>query len=76
MRHCRLGGAFRGERCSQSCSTGCWSIEKLCCSREKAEEEERISCANKWTQPNQAGLTAKGREMLSRMFREILSSEG
>lgn len=47
MRHSRLGGAFRGERCSQSCSTGCWSIEKLCCSREKAEEEERISCANK-----------------------------
>lgn len=43
MRHCPLGGAFRGECCSQSYSTGCWSIEKLCCSREKAQEEERIS---------------------------------
>lgn len=38
---------------------GGWGIEKLCCPREKAEEEESISWANKWTQPNQADCKRK-----------------
>lgn len=50
---------------------GVQALRQLCCSsrvREKATKEERIYCANKWIRSNQVGLTAKGREMLSKRF--------
>lgn len=50
---------------------GAQALRQLCCLsriREEATKEERIYCANKWTQSNQVGLTAKGREMQSKRF--------
>lgn len=50
---------------------GVQALRQLCCSsriRKKATKEERIYPANKGTRSNRAGLTTKGREMLSKRF--------